>query len=59
MIDEKKITGGPTLYDEWLDLGYTIIPCKGGFPEKEAKGWSHPDFSIKKERRMEKYPPRL
>ena len=49
MIDNKKITDGPTLYDEWLDLGYTIIPCKGGLPEKEAKGWSHPDFSIKKE----------
>ena len=49
MIDDKKITGGPTLYDEWLDLGYIIIPCKGGLPEKEAKGWSHPDFSIKKE----------
>jgi len=45
---ENKIDG-PITYDQWIDLGYTIIPCKGGMPEKEAKGWSHPDFSIKKE----------
>ena len=56
MIDNKKITGGPTLYDEWLDLGYIIIPCKGGLPEKEAKGWAHPDFSIKKEEAKNTHP---
>ena len=49
MIDDKKINGGPTTYENWYELGHTIIPCEKGRPKKDIKGWSTPDFKITKE----------
>ena len=53
MIDEKKINSGPTTYEDWYDLGYTIIPCKHGTPE--IKSWSSPELKITKEEWKQKY----
>jgi len=53
MIDVKKINGGPTTYEDWYDLGYTIIPCKHGTPE--IKSWSSLDLKITKEEWKQKY----
>ena len=53
MIDVKKINGRPTTYEDWYDLGYTIIPCKHGTPE--IKSWSSLDLKITKEEWKQKY----
>ena len=53
MIDVKKINGGPTTYEDWYDLGHTIIPCKHGTPE--IKSWSSRDLKITKEEWKQKY----
>ena len=53
MIDKKKINGGPTTYEDWYDLGHTIIPCKHGTPE--IKSWSSLDLKITKEEWKQKY----
>jgi len=53
MIDKKKINGGPTTYEDWYDLGHTIIPCKHGTPE--IKSWSSQDLKITKEEWKQKY----
>ena len=53
MIDVKKINGGPTTYEDWYDLGHTIIPCKHGTPE--IKSWSSLDLKITKEEWKQKY----
>ena len=53
MIDVKKINSGPTTYEDWYDLGHTIIPCKHGTPE--IKSWSSLDLKITKEEWKQKY----
>jgi len=53
MIDDKKITGGPTTYEDWYDLGYTLVPCDGS--RAIAKQWQSKDFNIKKEEWKSKY----
>jgi len=53
MIDVKKINGGPTTYENWYELGYTIIPCKHGTPE--IKSWSGLNLKITKEEWKQKY----
>jgi len=53
MIDEKKINGGPTTYEDWYNLGYTLIPCDGS--RAIAKKWQSKDFNIKKEEWKNKY----
>ena len=54
MIDEKKYNSGPSTYEDWLDLGLTIIPCLKGV--SDVKNWSSPDFKITKEEWKQKYP---
>ena len=44
MIDEKKINGGPTTYEDWYNLGYTLIPCDGS--RAIARKWQSKDFNI-------------
>ena len=53
MIDEKKINSGPTTYEDWYDLGHTIIPCQRGTPE--IKSWTSLDLKITKEEWKQKY----
>jgi uncharacterized protein involved in tolerance to divalent cations len=53
MIEDKKINGGPTTYEEWYELGHTIIPCQRGTPE--IKSWSSVDLKITKEEWKQKY----
>ena len=53
MIDVKKINSGPTTYEDWYDLGHTIIPCQRGTPE--IKSWTSLDLKITKEEWKQKY----
>ena len=54
MVDEKTYNSGPSTYEDWLDLGLTIIPCLKGV--SDVKAWSSPDFKITKEEWKQKYP---
>jgi len=49
---ENKIDG-PTTYENWYELGHTIIPCQRGTPE--IKSWSSLDLNITKEEWKQKY----
>jgi|TARA_R110002049_G_scaffold195525_1_gene364650 hypothetical protein len=53
MIDDKKLKSGPTTYEHWYDLGYTLIPCDGS--RAISKGWQSPDFTLTKEEWKSKY----
>ena len=53
MIDVKKINSGPTTYEHWYDLGYTLIPCDGS--RAISKGWQSTDFTLPKEEWKSKY----
>ena len=53
MIDDKKLNSGPTTYEDWYDLEYTLIPCEGG--KAVVKKWSDTNFTITKEEWKSRY----
>ena len=53
MDEIKNLNKGPLTYEDWYDLGYTLVPCEGGRPT--VKKWSDADFKITKEEWKNKY----
>jgi hypothetical protein len=53
MNEIKNLNKGPITYEDWYDLGYTLVPCEGGRPT--VKNWSDLDFKITKEEWKNKY----
>ena len=53
MINEFNNSEAPVNYEDWINLGRTIIPCIKGIPI--VKDWSSPDFKITKEEWRKKY----
>ena len=53
MNEIKNLNKGPLTYEDWYDLGYTLVPCEGGRPT--VKKWSDADFKITKEEWKNKY----
>ena len=52
MVENKKLNSGPTTYEDWYSLGYTLIPCDGSRP---VVSWRDEDFNITKEEWKSKY----
>ena len=44
MNEIKNLNKGPLTYEDWYDLGYTLVPCEGGRPT--VKKWSDANFKI-------------
>ena len=53
MIDIKNINGGPSTYEDWYDLSYTLVPCDGS--RAISKGWQSQNFVLPKEEWKSKY----
>ena len=52
MVENKKLNSGPTTYEDWYSLGYTLIPCDGSRP---VVSWRDEDFILSKEEWKSKY----
>ena len=53
MVEDKNNNGSPTTYDQWIDLGYTLVPCDGAKPLE--KKWTEKNFTLTKEEWKKKY----